>query len=244
MVSAAWASLGNPPGQLGSDLVLLAIHPRTGRIRAQSQLAFGLMAAELVDLAALGRLRIENGRVVLTESPAAATGNEDLDAALASIAAARRPPKPATWVGKPRRHIIDSYLARMSATGIVTRSPDRRARWQVLDLAATAAAMSKLDAVASGRGPLDPAQAALGGLAHATGLDRAIYPGLANRHVRKHMRQIAKGQWTPAVVDAADDADQAAQAASQAVVNAAIQAAVKAAMQAAASAAAAAAASG
>jgi len=236
--------LGNPPGQLGSDLVLLAIHPRTGRIRAHSQLAFGLMAAELVDLAALGRLRIENGRVELTESPALATGAEDLDAALASIAAARRPPRPATWVGKPRRHIVDSYLARMSATGIVGRSPGGRARWQVLDVAAAATAMSKLDAVASGADPLDAAQAALGGLAHAIGLDRAIYPGLANRGARRRMRQVANGQWTAAAVDGADGAGQAAQAANQAAINAAIQAAAQAAMQAAASAAAAAAVSG
>lgn len=45
-------ALAGPPGQLGSDLVLLAIDPVSGRVRVRSQLAFGLMAAELVGLAA------------------------------------------------------------------------------------------------------------------------------------------------------------------------------------------------
>lgn len=232
-------ALAGPLGRLGSDLMLLAIDPRNGRVLAPGQLAFGLMAAELVELAALGRLRIENGRVVLTEPAGSATGDENLDAALASIGAARRPQKAATWVGKPRRHIVESYLAEMSASGLVARSPASRNRWQVLDAAGVARARSSLDAVASGADPLDAGQAALGGLAHAVGVDRALYPGLAGRAVRKRMRHIANGQWTAAPArDGADGAAEAAVAAATvAAVRAATQAAVQAAVAAAASAA-------
>jgi hypothetical protein len=245
-VSGAWThlprvSLVSPPGQLSSDLLLLAIDPRSGRIRAHGLLAFGLMAAELIELAALGRVRVEDDRIVLTDSPEPATGDDDLDAALASIGSTRRPPKPATWVGRPRRHIIDSYLARMSAAGIVGRSPGIRARWQILDLAGAATTRSRLDTIASGSGPVNSSQAALGGLCHAIELDRVLYPGLGNRQLRKRLRLIAKGDW--AAAPAGDAAERAGLAAGQDAVNAATLAAVRAATQAALRAAASAAAS-
>ena len=72
---------------------------------------------------------------------------------------------------------------------------------------------------------MDTAQAALAGLASASGLGPVLYPGMANRRLRKRLEQIAKGELTRP----ATQAGQAAQAATQAATHAAVSAAVHAA---------------
>ena len=59
-----------------------------------------LMGAELVRLAAAGRASIVQGRIVAGDRDA--TGDTELDAALASLIGAPFPPRPHTWVGLPR----------------------------------------------------------------------------------------------------------------------------------------------
>ena len=70
-------------------------------------------------------------------------------------------------------------------------------------------------------GPVDTAQAALAGLASASGLAAALYPGAARRPLRKRLEKIAKGELTQGVTDAARHA--ATDAATQAVTDAAMQ---------------------
>src|ERR1700683_3570469 len=97
---------------LGEDLVLLSIHPDKGTVATKSRLGYGLRGSELVRLAASGRGGVNGGRVgVLDGRP---PGAEQLDTALASLARARRPPRPKTWVGHPEARIVDTYLARLA----------------------------------------------------------------------------------------------------------------------------------
>jgi len=49
---------------LADDLVLLSVSPNSGRIMTKQKIDYGLMGAELVRLAAVGRVDIEAGRVV------------------------------------------------------------------------------------------------------------------------------------------------------------------------------------
>jgi hypothetical protein len=110
-------------------------------------------------------------------------------------------------------------------------------RWRIADAARLAEAQARVDAIARSAGPVDLTQAALGGLAHAIGLDAALYPGWGNRGLRRRFKDIADGG-----ASAADPAVQAAvtaaaQAAKQAAVEAAVHAAVQAAVDASVSAA-------
>ena len=175
------------------------------------------------------------------------TGDAELDAALDSLTS-RRPPRPKTWVGHPRRGIRDAYLERLVAAGALGSEPRGflgRRRWVVTAPERADRARARLDAIAQSAGPVSLAQAAFGGLAHAVGLDRHLYPRFADRPLRWRLAEVGKGQSMPvtAAVDAAGAAARASsmaatQAATQAATDAAIQAAVQASTAAAISAAA------
>ncbi len=213
---------------LGDDLTLIAIDPRLGRIREPWLVKYGLAGSELIRLVARGLVKIDGGRLVVPVSTT--TGDATLDTALASIAGATRPPTPKRWISKPRPEIVPDYLARLASAGRIQRAAGVKARWWVSDLAAAADAKARLDAIATGTGPVDLTQAAYGGLAHAVHLDRVLYRGWDNRSVRKRMKQVAQGRWTAPAADAADPASPAAtSAATQAAIAAAIDAAVQAA---------------
>lgn len=240
---------------LGEDLLLLLIRPN-GTVGSAAKVDFGLMGSELVRLAAAARVEITGDRIIVRS--AAGTGDPELDGALASLAAARKPPRPRHWVGHPRKGIRDAYLRRLVAAEAL--SADRGGifggwRYRVTDSGRAARARATLDAIAQSQGEVDVTSAAIGGLAHAVGLDRLLYPGFGARP-RKRLAEIAAGQWTEpapsgasasaesasaesasAAVTAAESASAASAAvtaaASPAVTDAAMQAATDAAMQAA-----------
>lgn len=233
---------------LGDDLILLAIGPDGGRVRQADTVRYGVAGSELVRLVAKGLVKIDGGRLIAVETASggaatasSATGDLELDAALASIAGRGKPPKPASWVGRPRRGLIDGYLTKLETEGRIQRLPGARARWQITDRDALASAKARLDAIATGTGPVDLTAAAFGGLAHAASVDRLYYRGWDNRAIRKRMQQVAKGKWT---APASADADRAEHAAISEATRAAVAAAVDAAVHAATAAAAAAAGAG
>ena len=185
---------------LGEDLVLLTLQQGGGRLAAQHVTGIGLMGAELVRLAASGRVDIASARIqVLDPAP---TGDAEADAALAGLAAQKRPPRAKAWCSRPRRGICDAYLARLAAAGAITMQEQTRLgfirvrRWQVTDPARAQAARARLDAIARGTGEVDLAQAAFGGLAHAIGLSGSLYPGKDGRAARKRLEVVAEGDVT------------------------------------------------
>lgn len=227
---------------LGEDLVLLSIRPDNGTIATKSRLGYGLRGSELVRLAASGRVGITGDRIVVLDTQP--TGDEQLDAALASLAGARRPPRPKTWVGHPGAQIVDTYLARLAATGAIR--PERGTvlafvpvvRWRISDTARAADARARLDSIAGGTGPVDTAQAAFAGLASASGLGPVLYPGWANRQLRRRLERIAKGELSQGAgaaptAQATRATDAAARAAAQSATDAAVQSVTDAATQAA-----------
>ena len=224
---------------LGEDILLLSVKP-DGTIVSADKLRYALAGSELVRLAAMGRVDVAEGRIVVLD--AAATGDAELDSALAGLAAARRSPKAKQWVGAPRKRIVEAYQARLAAAGVV-RGERRKAlgiftvtRWLVLDVPRAAEARARLDAVARSAAPVgsvDSAEAALGGLAHAVGLDAALYPGKGGRQERARLKAIAKRDPVAGLVQSAVDA--AVRSATDAAVHAAIHASVDAAHHAASS---------
>jgi hypothetical protein len=197
--SEAWISPGavgayrRNVDTLGDDLVLLSLNPGSGRVSTVRKIGYGLMGSELVRLAAGGRVDIEAGRIVVRS--ALPTGDAELDAALASIVNARRPPRAERWVGRPRHGICNAYLERLAAAGSIRKESAVLTRWRITRPQLVAGARARLDAVAVSTAPLDLSQAAFGGLAHAIGLDALLYSGWGNRGIRKRFEQIAKGQW-------------------------------------------------
>ena len=107
---------------------------------------------------------------------------------------AGRPPKARVWVSRPRRGIV-AYLRRLEASGTL-RSEDALfgTRWRIVDAGRVGEAAARLDAIAHSAGPVDTADAAFGGPAHAAGLDAILFRGLANREPRARLRRIAEGK--------------------------------------------------
>lgn len=196
---------------LGEDLFLLSIRPRDGKLMTRGRIDSGLMASELIRLAAAGRAWIDEGRIVAPDRTA--TGDAELDAALLSLAGSAVPPRPETWVGLPRRGIRAAYAARLTSAGALRLESSRilgTPRYQVIDASRAAAARSRLGAVvqsaetpAAGTptagspaagAPADLAPVALAGLARAIGLGDVLYPGREGRASRARMAQIARQQ--------------------------------------------------
>jgi hypothetical protein len=101
---------------LAEDLLLLAVRPN-GKLGAAPKLRFGLSGSELVRLAAVRRIDIVRGRIVVLD--AAPTGDDLLDAALQSMAGGRREPTAKAWVARSRPGLVDRYLDRLAAAGVI-----------------------------------------------------------------------------------------------------------------------------
>jgi hypothetical protein len=225
--------------ELCDDLLLLAARP-DGTLALPAHLRFGVSGAELVRLAAARRVDIERGRiVVLDTSP---TGDELLDAALASMTGGPRGRSAKTWVAHHRRGLVHSYLERAVDAGTIRAERGTRlgfisvTRWLVIDTARAARARSRLEAIATGTGPVDVEQAALAGLASAGGVAMLAFPGRAGAAARKRLRDAGKRKHATAAAsgDAAETAaDKATAAATRAATDAATRAATDAATSAA-----------
>ena len=202
---------GSALAALGEDLFLLSIRPRDGKLMTRGRIDSGLMASELIRLAAAGRAWIDEGRIVAPDRTA--TGDAELDAALLSLAGSAVPPRPETWVGLPRRGIRAAYAARLTSAGALRLESSRilgTPRYEVIDASRAAAARSRLGAVVQSAGtpaagtptagspaagaPADLAPVALAGLARAIGLGDVLYPGREGRASRARMAQIARQQ--------------------------------------------------
>jgi len=227
---------------LGDDLVLLAIRPN-GVIAAAARLRYGLSGSELVRLAALRRVTIERGRIVVLD--AAPTGDALLDEALASMDGQ---PKAKEWVAHDRDELVRRYLERLAAPGTI-QLERRKALgfipvdgWTILDHGRLAAVRARLDAVALGTGAVGLPEVALAGLVAAVGLPAVIYPGFGGAGARRRITRLARGRSVPgltqpagALADGYPDAATlaAADAAVRAATDASVQASIDAATQAA-----------
>jgi hypothetical protein len=194
---------------LSEDLLLLALDVGRGRLGRTYAISYGLMGADLIRLAARGRIDIVDDQIVV-RSPAP-TGDAELDAALARIGEPATPPQSGDWVERPRPRICGRYLERLMATGVICEQTRfRTTRWRITQTGRLAEARQRLDLIACSAGPVDLSQAAYAGLACATGLDRLVYPGSRRRAERDRLREIAAGHWTTTPALASNPADAAA----------------------------------
>lgn len=164
---------------VAEDFMLLALKHDDGKpLIGHLQLECGLAAAVLVELARSGRIDVQGDVVVVRDSTP--LGLEQEDAALARIAA-EDAHDPQWWVGSLRRGLAEGVMRRLVAGGDVKEERVRRfgvfpeVRHPSTDGAADRSARERLTAVIEG-GPVDPDSLALLSIAHATGLDRVLFP--------------------------------------------------------------------
>src|SRR5215469_815301 len=204
-----------PPG-LGEDLLLLALDAGRGRLGRVFVISFALTGAELVQLAASGRIDIVDDQIVLIS--AAPTGDAELDASLARIGEPDSLSRPGEWVARPPPHITGRYLERLRGAGVICKETGFRtawgdlwgdlwmglasglgtSRWRICDAARLADARERLDLIACSVGVVDLSQTTYAALACASGLDRLLYRGRGRRAERDRLREIAAGRWTAA----------------------------------------------
>ena len=132
---------------LCDDLLLLTVFAYRGRLAQAYATGYALMGAELVRLAAMGRIGIVEDMIVITsEEP---TGDAELDTALTEIGESEDPPPPDEWVAQPRPRIAGRYLERLEAARVVRAQTRFSAtRWLITDASRLAEARGRLDAIA------------------------------------------------------------------------------------------------
>ena len=183
-----------PLSTLAEDLLLLSFRARGGRLGTEQRIDFGLAGAQLVQLAALGRVTIAGGRIQVADT--ASAGDPELDAALADLSRAAQPPFAQDWVGQPWSGIRAAYLSRLTAAGALRAEPGGvlgRTHWRIADAGRAARARARLDAIAGSGGAVAEADAALGGLACAIRLDKLLYPGRRGQQLRERLAAVAAG---------------------------------------------------
>jgi Golgi phosphoprotein 3 (GPP34) len=187
--------------EIGVDLILLTARPN-GTLPHSEKLSFGLSGSELVRLVAARRVDIVKGRIVVLDM--APTGDPLLDEALVSMASGRREPTAKAWVARRRTGHVRSYQDRLANDGVIRAERYKflgflpAVRWEITDTARAAQARSRLEAVAASTGPVQPAQAALAGLATAIDAARPVFPGQSGRAARKRLKQAARGDFAAA----------------------------------------------
>jgi hypothetical protein len=188
---------------VGVDLLLLAIDRNLHVVRDRPAVTYGVMSADLAELAAARRVEVLVQRWSIWDKIHATdprpTGDPLLDSALAALVAARRPPALVSWIREPRTGLLDDYLAHLTAQGVV-RPYRRRYTRQITHTEAAltdpdrqAQARARVDRFVAGSGAANPLDWALAGLLHECTLGSLLYPGRANRDAYRALKEAARG---------------------------------------------------
>ncbi len=203
---------------LAEDLLLLLTDDDTGRLVAGSTVDLALGGAQLVELAMLRRVDIDERKrlVVLDASP---TGDAVLDHAL-EVAQRHAGRKPASVVGELGKKVRERLYERLTAAGILRVEHGKvlgvfpTTRWPTVSADHEAAVRRGLTGdLVHGLTP-EPRDAALVALLHALRVTHKVVDpkehGLTRRELDSRAKQIAEGSWGSAAVRQAVDAMTAA----------------------------------
>lgn len=198
---------------MGEDLLLLAVSPRDGRIRAVEGIGFALLAVELVDLTVAGRITVADGRITLADPTP--IGHPRLDLAMALLNGPQHPLALDAWL-QQRPHgpgIINQYMTLLADQGgirIERRGEGAAVRTRIvlLDRERFARTRTRIDNVAHSGQAATTVDRALAAVIHACGLDRYLYRGLRGRAARRRLANLTDHpQITAATRATADAAD-------------------------------------
>src|SRR3712207_6526525 len=163
---------------LPGEFALIAYDDDGKPITDGVHLDHGLGGALLLELTLLGKIDVEDDRVVVRD--ATPTGDTVVDAALARIAE-DKPRKAKAWVSKLAKGTREKVMAQLVAQGVVRREEGRvllvfpRTRYPAangVEPVAETEARQRMHAAVAGPGEVDPRTAALCSLVAATDLDK------------------------------------------------------------------------
>ncbi|MET8539575.1 GPP34 family phosphoprotein [Kitasatospora sp. NPDC004799] len=182
---------------LGDDLLLLAVHPRSGRVHRPERMDLVLRAAELLELLLAGRIGVTSGRPRIVVESAAPTADRRLDTVLRLLGEASPAPTVGEWLKRSSRGTTLSYLSRLEGQGALT--VDRRAKRYagspapitLLDRARRADLRRRV-AGAAGDPERTAADHALAALVNTAGLSRRLYRGPHRRPLRRRLARLAE----------------------------------------------------
>ncbi|ACU74057.1 hypothetical protein Caci_5198 [Catenulispora acidiphila DSM 44928] len=184
---------------LGEDLLLLAIHPRSGRIRNVERMSPALRAVELLELSLAGRVAVEEGRIATKD--ASPVGHRLVDHALHSLSSEAKPPKVEEWLRGQRASgeseaALGQYVALLGRQQVirVERRAQGLARYThitVRDQERVSSARARIDRVAHGEVSATADDHALAGIVHACGLGPCLYRGPHRLVARRRLARFA-----------------------------------------------------
>lgn len=200
---------------IAEDLLLLLTDDVTGRLSVPAaEVDVALGGANLLELALLGRVdlagegdEVGQGRIVVRD--AAPTGDEVLDAALATVAA-RQGKRPSTAIGPLGKNLRRALYDRLAASGVLRAERGTvlgifpTSRWPARDASHEADMRRQVTEVLVRQTAPDPRSAALIALAHALRSEHRIVDvresGLSKRQLRDRAAEIARGNWASEAV--------------------------------------------
>lgn len=181
---------------IAEEILLLAFGEDDGRqLLSAIQLDPAVAGALLAELALHERIALRDKKVrVLNPAP---LGDEELDAALARIAASPKAHRPAWWVQQLQSDKLRvRLLTRLVGAGVLAEERGRvfgifrTTRWPELDGRVESRVRERIAGALAGTEP-DPRTAVLIAVMHAAKLDRKAFPGADKQRIK----QIASGAW-------------------------------------------------
>jgi hypothetical protein len=181
---------------LGEDLLLLAVHPRSGRVRNVERMAPALRALEVVELSLAERIGLERGRIQVNDS--SPVGHRLLDRALSALSGQAKPTTLKEWLGRSAAEsgVLGQYWALLGRQQVVRighrgQGLARATVVTVRDHERYTQARARIDRVAHREASATAGDQALAGIVHACGLSRQLCPGPHRLVARRRLARFA-----------------------------------------------------
>ncbi|MER5934761.1 GPP34 family phosphoprotein [Streptomyces sp. NPDC002054] len=190
---------------LGEQIMLLSLDDTTGAAALQPQSEFMISTASVLELALAGRIRLEDGRILVNDP--APLGIPVLDATLAAIAAAKQPEDAQAWIFRLKEEAVEGARQGLLDKGIIREELTRRwgifptKRYPEADGTAEDGVRAKLAAVVLEGGQPDDRTAALIALLHGGGLESLVFADRKDQEaVRARMAELSENHWSEPVM--------------------------------------------
>ena len=179
-----------------ADLLLLAVDPSSGTVRQPNRLGLALAAADLVDLAAVRRIEVAEGRIHVVEH--LRTGDPVLDDTLHRLVGDPEQPELDSWIAVRAADRIAAHAAALLECGRLSGKlvslrvdgPVRPVGLRLVDRRGREDLIEKLVFVA--RHEVDLQDDAFGALAHVAGLPENVVYGFAKLGTATRLRDLAE----------------------------------------------------
>ncbi|MEU0567624.1 GPP34 family phosphoprotein [Nonomuraea sp. NPDC005983] len=181
---------------IAEELLLLAYSEDDGKqLIGSAQLDPALGGAILAELAVNDRIQLTDKKLSVTDPTP--LGDDELDAALARMAADGKERRPAWWVQKLySTKLRRRLLTRLADAGVLAEERGKvlgifpTTRWPEADGSVEAEVRERVSSALAGADP-DARTAVLIAIAHAAKLDRKAFPEASKERVK----EIAEGAW-------------------------------------------------